>query len=93
MPQAHVPVELTDLALNALEDEVGCWRRIPMYPGVTRLMRVPPMGDIGPAEIPPDDTQAVIYHDVPAKNADDLLLRMAMEKVVEAVLGAVSVSG
>jgi hypothetical protein len=93
MPQANVPAELTDLALNALEDEVGCWRRIPMYPGVTRLMRFPPMGEIGPAEIPPDDGQTVIFHDVPTKNADDMLLRIAMEKVVEAVLGAVSVSG
>ena len=94
MPQANVPAELTDLALDALEEEVGCWRRIPMYPGITRLMRFPPLGEIGPAEIPPDvHEQSVIYHDVPAKSADDLLLRFAMEKVVEAVLGAVSVSG
>jgi hypothetical protein len=91
MPASHVPAELTDLALNALEDEVACWRRIPTYPGVTRLMRFPPLLEIGPAEIPSDDEQTVIYHDVPAKDADDLLLRMAMEKVVEAVIGAVSV--
>lgn len=96
MPASNVPAELTDLALNALEDEVACWRRIPMYPGVTRLMRFPPMGelDLSPAgaNVPPDDAQTVIYHDVPAKDTDDLLLRMAMEKVVEAVLGAVSVA-
>ena len=92
MPASNVPADLTDLALNALEDEVACWRRIPMYPGVIRLMRFPSLMEtpIGPAEIP-DDTETVCYHDVPAKDADDILLRMAMEKVVEAVLGAVSV--
>ena len=95
MPQANIPAELTDLALNALEDEVACWRRIPMYPGVTRLMRFPRMDDIdlspAGAAIPPIEEQTVVYHDVPAKTADDILLRMAMEKVVEAILGAVSV--
>jgi hypothetical protein len=95
MPAAHVPAELTDLALNALEDEVACWRRIPMYSGVTRLMRFPPMDALdlsaAGAAIPPDDQQTVVYHDVPTKRADDLLMRFAMEKVVEAILGAISV--
>lgn len=96
MPQAHVPAKLTDLALDALEEEVGCWRRFPMYPGITRLMRFAPLdlSTLGPAGIPPDThDQSVIYHDVATKDADDLLLRFAMEKVVEAVLGAVSVGG
>jgi hypothetical protein len=92
MPQASVPAELTDLAIDAMEEEVACWRRIPMYPGVTRLIRFPAMLDVGPAEIPPDGGDTVAYHDVPTKLADDMLVRFAMEKVVEAVLGAVSVS-
>jgi hypothetical protein len=95
MPASNVPAELTDLALNALEDEVDCWRRIPMYPGVTRLMRFPALEEIdlshSSAAIT-DNTESVIYHDVPTKSADALLMRFAMEKVVEAVLGAVSVA-
>jgi hypothetical protein len=96
MPASNVPAELTDLALNALEGEVECWRRIPMYEGVVRLMRFPPMdeSDLSPsgAAIPPDDQQTVVYHDVPTKDADDLLMRFAMEKVVAAVIGAISVA-
>ncbi|SDK41888.1 hypothetical protein [Bradyrhizobium ottawaense] len=94
MPQAHIPAELTDLAMNALEDEVACWRRIPMYPGVIRLMRFPQLSeiDLSPAGAAiSDDAETVCYHDVQAKQADDLVLRFAMEKVVEAILGAVSV--
>ena len=96
MPQASVPAELTDLAINAMEEEVACWRRIPMYPGITRLIRFPQLGeiDLSPAgaDIPPDGDETVAYHDIPDKLADDMLVRFAMEKVVEAVLGAVSVS-
>jgi hypothetical protein len=95
MPASNVPAELTDLALNALEDEVACWRRMPMYPGVTRLMRFPALEeiDLSPAGAAiSEETSTVVYHDVPAKDADALLMRFAMEKVVEAVLGAVSVA-
>jgi len=96
MPQASVPAELTDLAINAMEEEVACWRRIPMYPGITRLIRFPQLGeiDLSPAgaALPAEADASVSYHDIPTKDADDMLVRFAMEKVVEAILGAVSVS-
>jgi hypothetical protein len=88
---SNVPAKLVDLALNALEDEVPCWRKLPWRPGYIRLMRFPRIDEIGPAEIPPED-ETVIYHDVPANIADDMIVRFAMEKVVEAVIGAISVS-
>jgi hypothetical protein len=90
---SNVPAELVDLALNALEDEVGCWRKVPWRPGYIRLMRFPPMSEcpIGPAEVPDDEDSVVICHDVPEKIADDMLMRIAMEKVLETVIGAISV--
>jgi len=94
MPQANVPAELTNLALDALEDEVACWRRIPMRPGWIRLMRFPQLSeiDLSPSGAAVNSQEEVIYHDVDAKQADSLVLRFAMEKVVETILGAVSVA-
>lgn len=92
MPASNVPAELTDLALNTLEDEVDCWRRVPLYSGITRLMRFPPMEEIDLSRATVDDKETVIYHDVPTKDADALLMRFAMEKVLETVIAAISVA-
>ena len=89
---SNVPAELVDLALNALEDEVPCWRKLPWRPGYVRLMRFPRLeAPVGPAEVVPDD-EVITYHDVPAETADDMIVRFAMEKVVETVIGAISVA-
>ncbi|MGX9944894.1 hypothetical protein ACTG4Q_20750 [Bradyrhizobium denitrificans] len=86
-----VPAELVDLALNALEEEVACWRKVPWRPDYTRLMRFSDTFDapIGPAEVPEEAT--ITCHDVPSHMADDMIVRFAMEKAVEAVIGAISV--
>ena len=87
---SNVPAELVDLALNALEDEVPCWRKLPWRPGYVRLMRFPPMDAlIGESDIDVDGAQEVItYHDVPADIADDMIVRFAMEKALEAAIAA-----
>lgn len=87
-----VPDKLVDIALDALDDEVKRWRRVPWAPGYIRLMRYPSIFDIGPAEVPPAGEDTVVYHDVPAHIADDMIVRFAMEKVVESVIGAISVA-
>jgi hypothetical protein len=90
---SNVPAELVDLALDALDDEVKRWRKMPWAPGRMRLMRFSLITDpIGPAEVPPPEEQTVTYHDIPTAMADDMILPLAMEKVVETVIGAVSVS-
>ena len=91
---SNVPAELVDLALNALEDEVPCWRKLPWRPGYVRLMRFPPMDELtGESDIDVVGAQEVItYHDVPEKLADDMIVRFAMEKALEAAIGAISVA-
>ena len=85
-----VPAELVDLALNALEDEVACWRKVPWRPDYVRLMRFSDSFDAGPSEMSAEAT--FTCHDVPAHMADDMIVRFAMEKVVETVIGAISVA-
>jgi hypothetical protein len=88
-----VPVELVDLALNALEDEVACWRKVPWGPDYVRLMRFsdPFAAPIGPAEVTAEEA-TIICRDVPAHMANDMIVRFAMEKVVETVISAISVA-
>jgi hypothetical protein len=88
-----VPTELLDLALNTLDEEVKCWRRLPWAPGKVRLMRFPTLSEepIGVSEFDAESTQTVIMHDVDKEIADDLIVRFAMEKVLETVIGAISV--
>ncbi|WP_316196606.1 hypothetical protein [Bradyrhizobium sp. SZCCHNS3053] len=83
-----VPDELVDLALNTLEEEVSCWRKVPWGPNHVRLTRWPI--DRAPGEIP-SEIVTVTCHDVPAEMADDILRRIAIEKVLEVVIGAISV--
>ncbi|TYO65497.1 hypothetical protein FXV83_16305 [Bradyrhizobium hipponense] len=89
-----VPDELVDLALEALEAEVACWRKVPWRPDYTRLMRFSDTcrGPVGPAEVTEEEA-TITCHDVPTHMADDMIVRFAMEKVVEAVIGAISVGG
>jgi hypothetical protein len=88
-----VPDKLVDLALNTLDDEVKRWRRVPWRPGYIRLIRYPASFDtpIGPAEIVPEE-ETITCHDVPVDLADDMIVRFAMEKVLETVIGAISVA-
>jgi hypothetical protein len=86
-----VPDQLVDLALEHLDDEVKRWRRVPWAPGYIRLMRCPDMP--GPAEITAQAMeQEIVCHDVPAALADDMIVRFAMEKAIEAVIGAISLA-
>jgi hypothetical protein len=87
-----VPTELLDLALNTLDDEVACWRRLPWAPGKVRLMRFPQMAPIGESDIDVDSAQEIICHDCDKDAADSLIVRFAMEKVLETVIGAISVA-
>ncbi len=79
--------KLVDLALNVFEDEVRCWRRVGTYqPQVTRLVRYPET----PTIFSDEDMAAVSelkveYFDVPDKEVNDLLRRIAMDKVVKAI--------
>jgi len=93
MPEAtsSIPAELVDLALDALDAEVKCWRRVPWAPGHIRLMRCPPM-DFSPGAAMAAADEVITFHDVPADSADDIIVRLAMEKVIEAVIGAISVA-
>ncbi|WP_029083429.1 hypothetical protein [Bradyrhizobium sp. th.b2] len=87
-----VPDELVDLALEHLDAEVKRWRRVPWAPGHIRLLRYSLcVDDIGPAE-EPQSQETITCHDVPAHMADDMIVRFAMEKAVEAVIGAISVA-
>jgi hypothetical protein len=86
-----VPDELVNIALDALDDEVKRWRRVPWAPGYIRLMRYPDMDlSVGGAEVAKDDV--ITCHDVPVNTADDLIVRFAMEKALEAAIGAISVA-
>ena len=78
---------LTDIALDALEEELGCWQRIGTdQPRMTRLIRQPPMGPITCDGIIPDDAmQVVVMECIPDKDVNKFLTRMAMEKVVAAI--------
>jgi hypothetical protein len=81
--------KLVDLALDVFEDEVRCWRRLGTHqPQVTRLVRYPKMPDlkIDDAGIGTfDDADTVEYFDVPDKQVNDLLRRIAMDKVIKAI--------
>ena len=79
--------KLVDLALDVFEDEVRCWRRIGTHqPQVTRLVRYPEtpliVSDEDMAEV---GELKVEYFDVPDKQVNDLLRRIAMDKVVKAI--------
>jgi hypothetical protein len=89
---SNVPEQLVNLALDALEEEVACWRRVPWREGKVRLMRFPTMEPIGVSDIEVDGTMEVAMHDVNAADADNIIVRFAIEKVVEAVIGAISVA-
>jgi hypothetical protein len=85
-----VPAQLVDLALHTLDEEVKRWRRVPWRPGWVRLIRYYEI-DItrGPDVVPPEE-ETIAYHDVPEHFADDMIVRFAMEKALEAAIGAIS---
>lgn len=85
-----VPNQLVDLALHTLDEEVKRWRRVPWRPGWIRLIRYSEI-DItrGPEVLPPEE-ETIVYHDVPEGVADDMIVRFAMEKALEAAIGAIS---
>jgi hypothetical protein len=87
-----VPDALVDLALNTLDDEVKRWRRVPWRPGWIRLMRYSfDEATIGEGTVPSDE-DTITVHDVPEAIADDMIVRFAMEKVLEVAIGAISVA-
>jgi hypothetical protein len=88
-----VPDQLVDIALNALDDEVKRWRRVPWAPGYIRLMRYPDIMDAAPGlgTLPTED-DVITCHDVPVHMADDMIVRFAMEKALEAAISAISVA-
>jgi hypothetical protein len=86
-----VPDALVDLALNTLDDEVKRWRRVPWRPGWIRLMRYSESLDAGPGDVVSEDA-TITVHDVPERMADDMIVRFAMEKVLEVAIGAISVA-
>jgi hypothetical protein len=86
-----VPDQLVDLALEALDAEVKLWRRVPWAPGHIRLIRYPDLP--APGEMTAEAMEEkVVYHDVPSALADDMIVRFAMEKALEAAIGAISVA-
>ena len=85
-----VPDELVDLALEALDAEVKLWRRVPWGPSQIKLMRYSEPLDAGPSEMSAESY--ITTYDVPAKRADEMIVRFAMEKALEAVIGAISVA-
>lgn len=85
-----VPDQLVDIALEALDAEVKLWRRVPWAPGHTRLMRYSEPIDLGPGDMSAE--AKIECHDVPAGMADDMIVRFAMEKALEAAIAAISVA-
>lgn len=77
---------LTNTALDALEDELGCWMRVgTSLPRTTRLIRYPVIDlSVGPSDMPTEE-DVVIHMDVPDQDVNKFLTRMAMEKVVLAL--------
>ncbi|WP_439357838.1 hypothetical protein [Bradyrhizobium sp. DASA03007] len=84
-----IPADLVNIALDALDAEVKLWRRVPWAPGHIRLMRYSEPMDVGPAEVSVE--ASIQCHDVPERMADDMIVRFAMEKALEAAIGAISV--
>lgn len=92
----RVPDFLVNVALDALDDEVKRWRKVPWAPGYTRLTRYPLLMDLdlsadGADVVSVDET--ISFHDVPSGIADDILLRFAMEKVIEKIVEVVQPGG
>jgi hypothetical protein len=57
--------DLVFIGLEALEEEMRCWRSVPMGDKAVRLVRCPPIPlDIGPAEVIPEDTATVEMQDL-----------------------------
>lgn len=92
----RVPDALVNLALDTLDDEVRRWRKVPWRRDYVRLMRGPLLEDFdlsaSGADIVPEE-ETITYHDVPAGIADDILLRFAMEKVIEKIVETVKPEG
>ncbi|ARQ95380.1 hypothetical protein [Bradyrhizobium phage BDU-MI-1] len=93
----RVPDALVDLALETLDDEVKRWRKVPWRPDYVRLIRGPLLKDLdlGPsgAAVTAATEEVMTYHDVPTALADDILLRFAMEKVIETIVETVRPEG
>lgn len=93
----RVPDFLVNAALDALDDEVKRWRKVPWAPGYTRLTRYPLLSDFDlsaeGANVIPSDEETISFHDVPTGIADDILLRFAMEKVIEKIVEVVQPGG
>lgn len=77
--------QLTNTALDALEEELGCWMRVgTSLPRTTRLIRYPVVDvSVGPTEM--SSEEVVIHMDVADNDVNKFLTRMAMEKVVIAL--------
>jgi hypothetical protein len=72
---------LLDLALDALEDELRCWTRLGTHQSkTTRLLRDPVRTQ--PLGAPIDKDAAITFIDVPDSEANAILTRVAMDKVV-----------
>ena len=86
MPTERQMERLTNVALDAMEDEVAAWRRIGTWmPQMTRLVRYPRIPDIGPAEIPQVEETAQ-HIELPDHQVNDFLRRAAVQAAVKALL-------
>jgi hypothetical protein len=88
MRDDNAMIKLVDIALDALEDELKSWRRIGTHISqITRLVRYPktPLFT-SDEEISSIREEKVEFLDVPDKDVNGVLTRIAMDKAVEAVL-------
>jgi hypothetical protein len=92
--QAQQKEALIDEALDAIDNELNAWRRIPSphnrpgMPPVTRIMRFLTLADpIGPAEVIPEST--VSFYDLPDNEVNAFIRYVAIKKAIEMVVDRV----
>jgi hypothetical protein len=78
--------DLIFTAIEALEDEIRCWRTVSDYRDQVRMVRYPPMSlEIGPAEITADSTSTIEHVDLPKKEVPFFLRYCGMQAAIKAM--------
>jgi hypothetical protein len=78
--------DLVFVGLEALEEEMRCWRSIPMGAKAVRLVRYPPTSlEIGPADVIPEEASTVEMQDLGKDEVWHFLRWRGMEAALKAI--------
>lgn len=79
--------DLIFTAVEALEDEVRCWRTVSEYRDQVRLVRYPriSISDIGPADYTAESVETVEHIDLPKKEIPFFLRYRGMQAAIKAI--------